>query len=261
VDPLRKAIMRLASVGNRLLAALPQADLALLAPHLQTVPLKQDTVVVQSGDSLAQVYFPHSGAIAFMLDMPNGQTVATAMIGCEGAVGALSVFGPTRSPITAVVRVGGSASQISASHLQAAFARSPEIQRMVRTHIKAMMMQLQHISACNALHRVEARTARWLLHIHDHTPGDKIPATQEMLAHLLGVRRTTVTLVMRKLRDAGAIKSEQRGLLEINKSRLEQTSCECYAMMRREIDDIFPREATKRCPHNAPVRAAGRRTA
>ena len=93
--------------GNRLLAALPPADLALLSPHLQKVSLEQDAVVVRSGDRREHVYFPHSGAISFMLDMPNGATIATAVIGREGALGALSVLGPSRSSVTAVVRVGG----------------------------------------------------------------------------------------------------------------------------------------------------------
>jgi hypothetical protein len=107
--------------GNRLLAALPPTDLALLSPHLKQVSLEQDAVVVRSGDRREYVYFPHSGAISFMLDMPNGATIATAMIGREGALGALSILGPSRSSVTAVVRVGGTASQISVSRFHAAY--------------------------------------------------------------------------------------------------------------------------------------------
>src|ERR1700676_1164519 len=118
-------------VGNRLLAALPPADFALLAPHLQKVTLEQDAVLVRSGDRIEQVYFPRSGTVAFMLDMPNGQTVATAVVGNEGAVGMLSALGPSRSPMTAVVRVAGVASQISASQFHAAFGRSSAIKHVV----------------------------------------------------------------------------------------------------------------------------------
>src|SRR5258708_34505086 len=92
------------SVGNRLLAALPPADLGLLAPYLQQISLKQDAVLVRSGDRNEQVYFPHSGTISFRLDMPNGQTVATPVIGHESALSMLSVLEPSRSPTTAVVR-------------------------------------------------------------------------------------------------------------------------------------------------------------
>src|SRR5258708_37002359 len=103
------------SVGNRLLAALPPADLGLLAPCLQQVSLKQDAVLVRSGDRNEQVYFPHSGTISFMLDMPNGQTVATSVIGHEGAVGVLSVLGPSRSPTTAVAPLARVSSPLSPS--------------------------------------------------------------------------------------------------------------------------------------------------
>jgi CRP-like cAMP-binding protein len=163
------------NLGNRLLAALPPADLGLLAPHLQQISLKQDAVLVRSGDRNDQVYFPHSGTISFMLDMPTGQTVATSVIGHEGAVGMLSVLGSSRSPATAVVRVAEIASQISASRFHAAFGQSSAIKHAVQTHTRAVLMQLQHVAACNALHPVEARMARWLLHIHDRIDGNAIP--------------------------------------------------------------------------------------
>jgi CRP-like cAMP-binding protein len=232
-------------VGNRLLAALPPADLGLLAPHLRQISLKQDAVLVRSGDWNEQVYFPRSGTISFMLDMPNGQTVATSVIGHEGAVGMLSVLGPSRSPTTAVVRVAGIASQISASRFHAAFGQSSAIKHAVQTHTRALLMQFQHVAACNALHPVETRMARWLLHIHDRIDGDFIPLTQEALSELLGVRRTTVTQVVSKLRASGAVRSVRRGLVEIDRSRLEEVVCECYKVMRRRIDQIFPPDTTK----------------
>jgi CRP-like cAMP-binding protein len=233
------------SVGNRLLAALPAADLGLLTPYLQQISLKQDAVLVRSGDRNEQVYFPHSGTISFMLDMPNGQTVATSVIGREGAVGMLSVLGPSRSPTTAVVRVAGIASQISASRFHAAFGQSSAIKHAVQTHTRAVLIQLQHVAACNALHPVEARMARWLLHIHDRIDDNAIPLTQEALSELLGVRRTTVTLVVRRLRSSGAVRSSRRGLVEIDRPRLEEAACECYEVMRREFEQIFPLDITK----------------
>jgi CRP-like cAMP-binding protein len=242
------------SVANRLLAALPPADLGLLAPYLKQVSLKQDAVLVRSGDRNEQVYFPHSGTISFMLDTPNGQTVATSVIGHEGAVGMLSVLGPSRSPTTAVVRVAGIASQISASRFHAAFGQSSAIKHAVQTHTTALLMQLQHVAACNALHPVEARMARWLLHIRDRIDGKAISLTQEALSQLLGVRRTTVTLVVGKLRASGAVRSDRRGLVEIDRPRLEEAACECYKVMRRQYHQIFPPEAMKPRIDAAPVR-------
>lgn len=241
------------SVGNRLLAALPAADLGLLTPYLQQISLKQDAVLVRSGDRNEQVYFPHSGTISFMLDMPNGQTVATSVIGREGAVGMLSVLGPSRSPTTAVVRVAGIASQISASRFHAAFGQSSAIKHAVQTHTRAVLIQLQHVAACNALHPVEARMARWLLHIHDRIDDNAIPLTQEALSELLGVRRTTVTLVVRGLRSSGAVRSARRGLVEIDRPRLEEAACECYEVMRREFEQIFPLYTTKPRIQAAPA--------
>lgn len=231
--------------GNRLLAALPPADFGLLTPYLQKVSLEQDAVLLRSGDRIEQVYFPHSGTISFMLDMPNGQTVATAVIGHEGAVGMLSVLEPSLSPVTPVVRVAGVASRISALRFHAAFSQSGAIRHAVQTHARALLMQFQHVAACNALHSVEARMARWLLHIHDRIDGGALPLTQEALSQLLGVRRTTVTQVMRKLRVSGAIRSNRRGLIEINRPRLEEAACECYEVMGRRIDQIFPPETMK----------------
>src|SRR6202795_1507474 len=241
------------TVGNRLLAALPPADLGLLAPYLEQVSLKQDAVLVRSGDRNEQVYFPHSGTISFMLDMPNGQTVATSVIGHEGAVGMLSVLGPSRSPTTAVVRAAGIASQISTSRFHAAFGQSSAIRHAVQTHTRAVLMQLQHVAACNALHSVETRMARWLLHIHDRIDGNLIPLTQEALSQLLGVRRTTVTLVVQKLRASVAVRSNRRGLVEIDRPRLEAVACECYEVMRRRIERIVAPEEVKPRSHTPPA--------
>jgi CRP-like cAMP-binding protein len=242
-------------VGNRLLAALPPADFALLAPYLQNVALEQDAVLVRSGDRIEQVYFPRSGTVAFMLDMPNGQTVATAVVGNEGAVGMLSALGPSRSPMTAVVRVAGVAYQMSATRFHAALSQSGAIRNAVQIHIRALLAQFQHVAACNALHSVEARTARWLLHIHDRIDGDVLPLTQEALSQLLGVRRTTVTHVVHKLRTSGAIRSDRRGSIEIDRRRLEEAACECYEVMRRRIDQIVAPEPMKSRLQAALVRA------
>jgi CRP-like cAMP-binding protein len=226
-------------IGNRLLAMLPAADFGLLAPHLQKVSLEQDAVLLRTGDRIPQLYFPHSGAISFMLDMANGQTVATAIVGCDGAVGVLSVLGPARSSVTAVVRVAGTASQIPAARFLAAFRQSSAIRDAVQAHTRAMLVHFQHGAACNALHPVEARTARWLLHIHDLIDRDVMPLTQETLSQLLGVRRTTVTQVIQKLRTDGVVRSERRGVIEIDRPRLEKAACECYEIMRRKIDEII----------------------
>jgi CRP-like cAMP-binding protein len=226
-------------IHNRLLATLPPADLDLLMPDLEVVALDQDEALSRAGDEIEHVYFPHNCAISLMINMANGKTVATAAIGCEGGVGLLSVLGPSPSAVTAVVHAAGTAARIRAPRFHAAFTRSAAIRHMVQIHVRALLIQLQHTAACNALHPVEARLARWLLHFHDRVDNDVLPLTQEALAEILGVRRTTVTLLMRNLRASGGIKSERRGHIEIDRSRLAAVACECHDTMRHEVEEIL----------------------
>ncbi len=246
-------MMEATKVGNRLLAALPTTDFDLLAPHIRKVTLERDTVLIRSGEQIEQIYFPLSGMIAFLMDMPNGQTVATAVIGNEGSVGLLSALGSFRSPMTAVVRVAGTSLQISPSRFRDALRRSGGITAAVAIYTKVLLTQFQHVAACNALHSVEARLARWLLHIHDRVGEEFLPLTQEALSELLGVRRTTVTHVVHKLRTSGAIRTNQRGLIEIDRPRLEAAACECYEVMRRRIDRIVSPKGMKTHIRPAPV--------
>ena len=226
-------------IENRLLSALPPADFDLLMHDLDVVPLHQDEVLSRAGDPIEHVYFPHSGAVSLMIHMANGKTVATAAIGREGGLGLLSVLGPSPSAITAVVHAAGTASRIPASRFHAAFNRSPAIRCAIQMHMRAMLIQFQLGTACNALHPVEARMARWLLQLRDRIDHDVLPLTQETLSQILGVRRTTVTLLMRRLRASGAIRSHRRGQIEVDRSRLAAVACECHETMRLEVEQIF----------------------
>ena len=236
---------RSGGIGNRLLSLLPVADFDLLAPELETVALNQDAILVRAGERGEHVFFPHSGVITLMIEMANGQTVATALIGHEGAVGSLSVLGPTPSAVTAIVRAPGTASRIPAVRFHAASNRSPAIRYALQTHIRAMLIQLQLGVACNALHPVKARMARWLLHLRDQIDLDVLPLTQEALSQMLGVRRTTVTLLMRNLRASGAIRSDRRGQIEIDRLRLAAAACDCHRTMRLEVEEIFSKSAAQ----------------
>jgi CRP-like cAMP-binding protein len=238
-------------VGNRLLAVLPPADRRLLVPHLRKVSLERDAELVRSGDLFEHIYFPRSGLIAVIMDLPSGQTVATAVVGNEGAVGILAALGPVPSPMTAVVRVAGSAWQISPPRFHAVLSRSRALQGAVDIHTRIMLTQFQHIAACNALHSVEARLARWLLNVHDQVHSDTLPLTQETLSELLGVRRTTVTHIVSKLRASGAIRSNRRSSIEIDRPGLEAVACECYQIMRRRIDRIVSTERMRQSSYGA----------
>lgn len=232
-------------IRNRLLTALPLADFQLLAPHLRSVVLEPGAALVHSGDPIEHIYFPLSGMVAFIMEMPNGQTVATAVIGNEGATGVMAALGASLSSTTAIVRVAGTALQIAPARFQSALGRSAALGKVLQTHTQALLAQFQNVAACNALHSVEARTARWLLQTHDRAESESLPLTQEMLSELLGVRRTTVTHVVQKLKSAGAIRCNRRGMIEIDRPVLEASACECYKAMCRKMDRILPPDATK----------------
>src|SRR5258708_33066429 len=141
-----------ATIGNRLLAALPPADFYLLAPELETVVLDQDAILSRAGDQIEHVFFPNSGAISLMIDMANGQTVATAAVGREVAVRLLSVLGPSPSANTAIVCAAGTASRIPASRVHAAFNPSPAIRHAGQIHIRALLIQFILRAARNTRH-------------------------------------------------------------------------------------------------------------
>lgn len=235
----------------------PPVDLALLAPALETVALAQDAVISREGDRVGYVLFPHSGAISLMVDFADGATVATAIVGREGALGTLSAFGPAPlGAYCAIVRAEGIGSRIPASQFRTAFSRSPAIRHAIQAHVRAMLVQLQRGGACNALHPVQARMARWLLHIRDRIDDNVLPLT-EALSQILGVRRTTVTLLMRNLRASGAIRSERRGHIETDRLKLAAAACECHRTMRREVEEIFSMNAARSCV-TVPTNGTGR---
>jgi CRP-like cAMP-binding protein len=243
-----------APIGNRLLDALPRSDLELIRPHLKLVALERDEILLHSGDLAEQIYFPMSGLIASIVEMPNGEAAATALFGNEGASGLLVSLGPVPSPTTAIVRVAGNAWQIPPAPFNAALRRSSAIAKMVQTFTRALVAQLQQIAACNALHPVEQRMALWLLRLHDQVADDVLLVTQDAMAELLGVHRPTVTLVAAKLKDAGAIKSARRGVVEVDRRRLEAATCQCYRAISSRVDRIVP---VPKVPSVVPARSTG----
>jgi CRP-like cAMP-binding protein len=225
---------------NLLLAALAQKDLALLTPYLNDVPLAQGVILQEQGERIDQIYFPHDGIISLLAVMQQGDAIETATIGYEGAVGALSGFGPRRSHTRAVVQVPGSAARIAAEHFRKAAETSDAVRAIIVMYNEMLLIQVQQTAACNALHPVEARLSRWLLQARDRLESNNIKLTHEFLSQMLGVRRTTVTVVANMLQQSGLIRYH-RGQIEIvDRFGLEARACECYEAIRRQIDQVTP---------------------
>jgi CRP-like cAMP-binding protein len=226
--------------SNRFLAILPPHDFSRLAPHLRTVTLERGAMLHEAGAEIERVYFPHSGMVSLVTVMQSGTTVETATIGRAGVIGANTGLGAKQSVARAIVQLPGTAAWLSASCFHAAANQSQAIRELLVRYNDLLLVEVQQSVACNALHTMEARLCRWLLQAHDCMDGNAIPVTQEFLGQMLGVRRTTVTIAAQLLQSAGLIQY-RRGLIQIvDRPQLEELSCECYAVVRRHTDKIFP---------------------
>lgn len=224
---------------NRLLATLDQADLIQLTEHLDKLPLAQNLILQEQEAPVEKVYFPLSGVISLISVMENGQVVETAMVGREGAVGAFGGLGPWNAFTRAVVQLPGMAVVIPVSSFQTVVAQREHIRNLILRYKEALLAQVQQTAACNALHPLEERLARWLLQALDRADDPELPLTQEFIAQMLGVRRTTVTMIASQLQEAGMIRYHRGHIAVLDRSRLEETACECYSAIRRRTDAVF----------------------
>jgi CRP-like cAMP-binding protein len=161
------------------------------------------------------------------------------MVGREGAVGAFGGLGPWNAFTRAVVQLPGTAVVIPASSFQAVVAQRERIRNLILRYKEALLAQVQQTAACNALHTLEERLARWLLQALDRADDPELPLKQEFIAQMLAVRRTTVTVVASKLQEAGMIRYRRGHIAILDRSRLEETACECYGAIRRRTEAVF----------------------
>ncbi len=226
--------------ANRLLAHIPRAGFASLAPHLEVVPLHSRDVLFEAGAPLEAVYFPHSGVICLMAAMRDG-VAETAAIGSEGFIGFEAVLGGEAAANRALVQLSGSASRVPVAALRAAMMDVPAIRDLLLRYVRYFLIQALQSVACNTLHEVEERCARWLLMAHDRAgETDTFNLTQEFLAEMLGVHRPSVTIVARTMQNAGLIRYS-RGVIAItDRKGLEEAACECYGLVKRALDEILP---------------------
>jgi CRP-like cAMP-binding protein len=215
-------------LDNKLLASLPRDDFDRLLPHLTTVQLPQGLVLFESGDEVDQVYFPQYGMLSLLAVLRDGKAIETATVGREGVVGAMAGLGLYKSLVRVVVQMPVACSKIAATQFRTAAAVSEPIRNLCIRYNEVLLSQARVTAACNALHSIEARFCRWLLQSADRSASDTINLTQEFLAEMLGVRRTSVTEVASKVQNAGVI-TYSRGVIKIlDRPALLRMSCECY---------------------------------
>jgi len=223
-SPLR--IVRAAQT-NMLLAALSRDDFALISARLEPVELALRTVLYEPGAEIAHVYFPTTGCVSMIHSTAEG-SVEVATIGLEGLVGIPVLLRGTSEPTQALVQVEGEAYRITSSDFRMVVAASEHLERAFLRYALALFNQVARSVACNRLHSLEERCARWLLITHDRVDGDQFKLTQEFLSYMLGVHRPAVTLAAGALQSAGFIKYSRGVITVTDRAGLEGASCSCY---------------------------------
>jgi len=225
--------------SNAILAALSESDAAALRLHLKATHLKQKTVLFEAGDNINAVYFPITAVVSLVVGLATGEMTEAAMVGKDGAVGIASALDGKVSLSRAIVQLGGDAMVCDPAAFRSAALQSEKLISKIMRHEQTLFAQAQQSTACMANHEVEARLCRWLLRARDLSGSDHLPFTQEFLAEMLGVRRTSVTTVAHTLQEAGTIKY-MRGRIEVlNVEALRDSACECYETVKGQYGQLL----------------------
>jgi CRP-like cAMP-binding protein len=236
-----RAVLPPGATGNRLLAALRPADLGQLAPHLTPITLAAGSVLFDPGDDITRTVLPCYSTMASLLVVTrDGEEIEVASIGREGAIGGIVSAGFKPAYGRAVVRIPGAALTIPTARLEEAKNRSPTLADLFSRYADALLAQMMQSAACNALHSIDQRMCRWLLSTHDRANQPTIHLTQETLADMLGVQRTTVTAVAKALQDEGMIRNGRGRIDILDRARLERRACECHAQVEAHFLRMLP---------------------
>ncbi|HET7186396.1 MAG TPA: Crp/Fnr family transcriptional regulator [Terriglobales bacterium] len=236
MNPRAKSVPPPTKYKNRVLAALPKAEIDRLAPYLSPVTLKLRTQLLDG--KVDHAYFLEEGLASVVLSLEDGSTVEVGVIGIDGVVGLPILLGAESMPGETFIQVTGSGYRIDAKRLKNEFERNGKLRDHLQKYLLANLIQSAQNAACNRLHTISERLARWLLTCHDRVQSDRLPLTHEFLSQMLGAPRSTVTLAAGMLHQAGLI-DYSRGHVNItNRQKLEDAACECYRTVRAEFDRL-----------------------
>lgn len=225
--------------GNRLLDALSEQDFRHLAPHLEPVPLVLGQILYQPQQVIEYVYFPQRGTVSLINILEDGSMVEVGMIGGEGMAGTPLVLASKTSPHQAVVQIPDGALRMRAEVLINQLEQIPHLNELLLRYTQALMIQIAQTAACNCIHSVEERLARWLLQTQDRAQSDFLDLTQDFLSAMLGVRRASVSVAAGALQGAGVIKYKRGKITVVDREALEEISCECYRATNAEYDRLL----------------------
>jgi CRP-like cAMP-binding protein len=225
---------------NRLLAALPEAEWQRWAPLLEPVDMPLGLVLYESGVGLAHVYFPIDSIVSLLYVMEDGASAEIAVVGNEGLVGVSLFMGGETTPSRAVVQSAGRGFRLSAQDLKDEFNRAGPVLHLLLRYTQALITQMSQTAVCNRHHSLDQQLCRWLLLSLDRLHGNELRMTQELIANMLGVRREGVTDAALKLQASGLIRYARGHITVLDRPGLEQRTCECYAVVKKEYDRLLP---------------------
>jgi CRP-like cAMP-binding protein len=224
---------------NGLLAALPPSDVERLRGHLEPATLPLGKALYESGARMTRLYFITSGIVSLLQVMQDGATAEIALVGNEGVVGIAMFMGGQSTPSRAIVQSEARALGLPATVLRREFHRGGALHDLLLRYTQALITQMSQTAVCNRHHTVEQQLCRWLLLSLDRLASDELLMTQELIANMLGVRRSGVTEAARKLQQARIIEYVRGRISVLDREKLEQRSCECYRIVKRETDRLF----------------------
>jgi CRP-like cAMP-binding protein len=225
---------------NQILDALSPAARERLLPHLQVEALPLGMVLYESGDTLRHIYFPTDSIVSLLYVMADGASAEIAVVGNDGAIGVALFMGGETTTNRAIVQSAGSAYRLTGSRLKQEFERHGEMLHILLRYTQALITQMAQTAVCNRHHSVDQQLCRWLLLSLDRLSSNQLVMTQELIANMLGVRREGVTEAAGKLQKLGVIDYRRGRITVLDRPRLEQLSCECYAVVKKETDRLVP---------------------
>jgi CRP-like cAMP-binding protein len=225
---------------NHLLAALPAEIQQRLFSHLELMSLPLGKVLYESGDKLRHVYFPTDSIVSLLYVMENGASAEISVVGNEGIIGVALFMGGESTPSRAIVQSGGHAYRLLGQRLKDEFNRHSELQLLLLRYTQSLLTQMAQTAVCNRHHSVDQQLCRWLLLSLDRLSGNQLNMTQELIANMLGVRREGVTDAAGKLQKQGIIEYSRGHITVLDRPKLEELSCECYAVVKKETDRLLP---------------------
>ena len=220
-------------VGNLILLSTSDSDYSSLRPHLEYVSLPNHLVLHEAGGKLEFAYFPNRGLISLVVVMEDGKTAEAGIVGNEGFTGTPAAVGLSRGPLQAVVQITGDGFRVEVGALQDTLESAPHLQLMLSRYAVVRGMQVAQTAACNRLHDIEQRLARWLLMTQDRVDSGLLPITHDFLATMLGTDRPTVSLAAGLLQKKKLIEYTRGAVKIVNRKKLEDSACECYEVIQR----------------------------